>query len=539
MRSLSIVVLITACFFSCHAPNPDDGKAIFYYNEASGISSLDPAFARSQSTIWAVNQLFNGLVQLNDSLQIEPCIASSWEIRNQGLEYIFHLRRDVLFHDDPLFAGGHGRSVKAPDFVYSFNRILDAAVVSPGLWVFSHVAKDGKAFKAIDDSTLQINLNEAFPPFLSLLTMQYCSVVPNEVVKHYGKEFRTHPIGTGPFVFKFWEEGVRLNMIRNEHYFESENGHRLPYLDAVSIGFIPNRESAFMDFLQGRLDFISGIDGAYKDMLLTREGKLQAKFKAQAMTMQVSPFLNTEYLGFRMDNNPSNPLSIKEIRQAINCGFDRARMISYLRNNIGRPANSGFVPEGIPSFDASKVKGYDYDPARARLLLEKAGFPGGKGLPEIRLGTVASYLDYCQFIQSQLAEIGIKIKVEVNADAMNRELIAKGQQAFFRGSWIADYPDAENYLSLFYSPNFSPQGPNTTHFTNPTFDRWYEQALLETESTQRIILYQKMDSLLLAEAPIVPLYYDQSVRLHHSNITGLGSHPMNLLTLKRVKKTPS
>ena len=535
MRTLFGIFSVVMILVSCQSPDPDAGKAIFYYNEASGITSLDPAFARSQSNIWAVNQLFNGLVQLSDSLEVAPCIAKSWDISADGKQYVFHLRRDVYFHDDPLFPQGKGRLVNANDVVYSFNRILDPAIVSPGLWVFGHVAKVNP-FLAIDDSTLQINLQEAFPPFLGLLTMQYCSVVPQEVVTHYGKEFRMHPVGTGPFVFKHWEEGVRLNMVHNAHYFESENGQQLPYLDAVSIGFIPNRESAFMDFLQGRLDFISGIDGAYKDMLLTRDGKLQAKFENKDIVMAVSPFLNTEYLGFRMDNDPSNPLSIKEIRQAINCGFDRGRMIAYLRNNIGRPANSGFVPEGIASFDAQVVKGYQYDPAKSRQLLEKAGYPGGKGLPLIKLGTVASYLDYCQFIQSQLAEVGIKIKVEVNADAMNRELIAKGQQAFFRGSWIADYPDAENYLSLFYTANRAPQGPNTTHFSNATFDHWYEAALQTTDESRRVRLYQQMDSLVMEEAPIVPLYYDQSVRLHRRCISGLGSHPMNLLSLKRVKK---
>jgi peptide/nickel transport system substrate-binding protein len=225
------------------------------------------------------------------------------------------------------------------------------------------------------------------------------------------------------------------------------------------------------------------------------------------------------------------------VRQAINYGFDRVKMMRYLRNNIGIAGTAGFVPAGTPWFDQKLVDGYHYDPVKAINLLGKAGYPGGKGLLPITLTTNASYLDLCKFIQSQLGEIGITVKIDVTPPATLRELIAQSKVSFFRGSWIADYPDAENYLSLFYTPNFCPAGPNYTHFSSHAFDKLYQECMLESNDSVRGIKYMQMDRMLMDEAPVVVLYYDEVLRFSRKNITGLGSNPLNLLNLKHVKKT--
>ncbi len=519
------------------------GKKVFRYNEASGISSLDPAFAKGQADIWACNQLYNGLVQINDALEVLPAIAHNWEITENGTLYTFHLRDDVNFHNDPNFKNGKGRKVTAHDFEFSFNRILDPAVASPGNWVFNTVAFDSSTssygFKAVNDSTFSIQLVRPFPPFIGLLTSLYCSVVPFEVVTHYGKDFRQHPIGTGPFKFSLWEERTNLIFLKNEKYFEKQDGVQLPFVDAVSISFINDRQSAFLEFVKGNLDFLSGIDAGYKDELLTRTGSLREKYKGK-FVMETCPYLNTEYMGFLMKTDAvsttNNPLTDVRIRKAINYGFDRKRMITYLRNGIGTPGIYGMVPPGLPSFDSTLVKGYNYHPATTAALLKEAGYPGGKGLPEIVMSTTREYQDLCEFMQGQLAESGIKIKLEVNQGAAHREMVAKQKLDFFRASWIADYPDAENYLSLFYSPNFAPVGPNYTHFKSEAFDELYRQSVSITNDSIRYQLFQQMDQLIMNESPVVILYYDQVVRLYGNNISGLGKNGMNLLSIKRVKK---
>jgi oligopeptide transport system substrate-binding protein len=513
------------------------GKQVFRYNEASGIRTLDPAFAKGQADIWACNQIFNGLVQMNDKLETTPAIAYRWEISEDGKIYTFFLRKDVQFHDDPLFPNGKGRAVTASDFVFSFKRILDPKLASPGAWVFNQVDTQNGGFVALSDSVLQIQLKQPFPPFSGLLSTTFCSVVPHEIVNHYGNDFRTHPVGTGPFRFHLWVERTNLIFHKNEKYFEFENDKRLPYVDAVVISFINDRQSAFMEFVKGNLDFLSGIDASYKDELISRQGSLKPKYENK-FKMEKCAYLNTEYLGFIMDSTlgvmKNNPLNNILIRQAINYGFDRKKMITFLRNGIGTPGEFGIVPPGLPSFDSTNFRGYHYNPGKTAELLAQAGYPGGRGLPVITMSTTREYQDICEFMQGQLAESGIRIKLEVNQGAAHREMVAKQELSFFRASWIADYPDAENYLSLFYGDNLSPRGPNYTHFNSEKFNEGYRNASATTNDSLRFSIYKDLDQQLMNESPVVVLYYDQVVRLYQNNVHGLGNNAMNLLSIKKV-----
>ena len=536
-RYLPLILLLFA--FCSGPPEADQDMTVFRYNESKGIATLDPAFAKSQTLIWPVHQLFNGLVQMDSELNIQPCIAKRWNVSDDGKTYTFHLRNDVYFHDHHLFPNGEGRKVKASDFVYSLKRSYDAETASPGAWIFNYLDKK-KGPQAINDTTLKIHLKRPFPAFLGLLTMKYCSVVPREIVEHYGDEFGRNPVGTGPFHFKMWREGEKLIFRKNPHYFEKDDqGNRLPYLDAVSITFITDKQSEFLEFIKGELDFLSGLSPANKDELLTRAGKLNPRYEGE-IKLYTQPYLNTEYLGFLVDDSmervQNSPVSDKLVRQAINYGFDRKNMMKYLRNNIGTPANHGFIPKGLPAFSKDSVQGYTYNPDKARSLLEKAGYPQGEGLEPIKLTTTDDYRDLCEFIQHQLSEIGIEINIEISTGATFRDMVANSKLLFFRGSWIADYADAENYLALFYSKNFSPGGPNYTHYENPEYDSLYEKALNTMDPEKRQKYYHQMDRMIIEDAPIVPLYYDQVVRFTHTNIKNLGNNPMNLLELKHVKK---
>lgn len=535
-RSLFILlcVFVSLLWASCSKKETNDNRTVFRYNEVAGIASLDPAFAKDQAMIWADLQLYNGLVQTDNELNIQPAIAKSWEISSDGLEYRFYLRDDVFFHTHELFKGKK-RKVVASDFVYSLNRILDEKTASPGRNFFTCIEKteSGYSITAENDSVLIIRLKEPFSPFLGILSMPYASVVAKEVVEYYKQDYRKNPIGTGPFKFKMWKEGVKLVMLKNEDYFEKDSlGNSLPYLDAVAITFIIDKQSVFLEFVKGNIDFISGIDPNYKDEVLTRSGKLQPKYENK-IKLLTQTYLNTEYLGFRMDLN--SPLNDKRVRQAINHGFDREKMIKYLRNNIGVAGKWGILPQGLAGFD-STAKTYNYDPQLSRSLLAQAGYPNGEGMSEITLSTTASYLDLCKYIQQQLGLLGIKVKLDVNPPAALRENMAQGQSEWFRGSWIADYPEAENYLSLFYSPNRSPKGSNYTAFSSKEYDRLYEQARRENDLQKRILLYERMNQILMDEAPIVVLYYDQVLRFTQKNISGLEPNPMNHLVLKYVKK---
>ncbi len=533
-----LFIILSFTVVSCKKTDFNNDKMIFRYNESSGITTLDPAFASGQATIWPCNLLYNGLVDLDDSLHIVPAIAQSWEISNDGKVYTFHLRQDVYFHNTDYYQFDKPRKVTAQDFVYSLSRITSPEVASPGAWIFQNVARDehgNSKFIALNDSTFQIVLSQYFPPFLGILAMKYCSVVPHEVIEHFGQEFRRHPVGTGPFQMQMWEEGIKLVLRKNPHYYEvDEKGTRLPYLDAVAISFIVDKQSVFMEFIKGSIDFMSGIEACYKDALLTKNGMLQQKYEGK-IKMLTSPYLNTEYIGFMLrDDNNDNPLLKKEIRQALNYGFDRHKMMRYLRNNIGYAGTSGFIPCGMLSFDPKRVKGYDYNPQKALELLAKAGYPNGKGLPSISISVSASYLDLCQYIQHELGKIGISITIDVQQAAQQREMMRGYKLPAFRGSWICDYPDGENYLALFYSKNLQPNGSNYTHYVNKQYDKLFEKSQTIINDSIRNDYYTRLDSMLMEDAPVMILYYDKVVRFVQANIENINPNPINMLDLRRT-----
>ena len=685
---LIALILFLLLFSSCVKNNPsDENLKIFKYNESAGILTLDPIYAKDLPHIWACNQIFNGLVAFDDEMNVVPAIAKSWNISDDGMTYTFVLRDDVWFHEDECFVSktqrrkdaktqrdedsvtlrlcdSATRKVTAQDFVYSFNRVLDRKLNSSGSWIFANVKSQQPtanslsstalvqqpkyAFNAINDTVLEIELSQPFPAFLGILSMSYASVVPHEAVEYYGTEFGRHPVGTGPFKYQYWKEGVKLVFRKNPNYFEvikdtktqrrkdakiesdsatlrlydseslslcdsatirlpyyfevikdtktqrrkdtkiesdsatlrlydSESLSlcdsatiRLPYLDAISISFIVDKQVAFMEFIKGKFHFMSGIDARYKDELLTRDGQLRSEYEDEIYLIR-EPYLNTEYLAFFLgeEDTLGKDRSLA-LRQAVSYSIDREKMLRYLRNGIGTPGNQGIIPAGLPGYEDAKMQrrkdakiesdsttlrlcdsgslrlcdseslrlcdsatlniGYPYNPKKAEQLLKDNNLIGY----ELKLYTTQDYIDIAKFVQSALTEIGLNCRVEEMMPAALREKRANGNLPFFRSSWVADYPDAENYLSLFTTNNFTPQGPNYTHYSNVKFDELYQKSLTCNNLEERAKIYHEMDSLMMTEAPVVILFYDEVLRFVNKNVEGLGSNPTNMLNLKKV-----
>lgn len=520
-----IIILFGILLSSCEKES-DIENNIFKYNEYSNISSLDPAFSSTLRNIWPVNQIFNGLVQLDKNLEIKGDIASSWTISEDKRTYTFKIRQDVYFHNSELFGKNLTRKVKAKDFEYSFNRLIDNKIASPGYWVFNNV----KDFKAINDSIFQIELKKEFDPFLGILSMKYCSVVPHEIVTVLGDKFSKKPIGTGPFKFKKWDENVKLVLSKNKNYFEHDSlGQKLPYLDGIAISFIPDKKSEFMELLSGRLDMVSSPENSIIDQIFDYKGDLNPRFSSNFNLLK-SPYLNTEYIGFNIQNNIKKDTLL---RYAINSGIDRKKMMQYLRKNIGYPAESGIVPNGLNN--NFYLPRYNYDPDLSKKLISI--YKSNNDIDEINITIVSDsqYLDILEFIQSELEKIGVQVQIEITPPSILRQGKATGKFDAFRASWIADYPHVENYFSLFYSKNHTPKGPNYTFFSDRNFDELYELI-----GNKKSISYEKisndLENIIRRYSPIIPLYYDMSVRIVPKNISGLEANAINQLNLKRVVK---
>ena len=519
------IILFGILLSSCEKDS-DVENNIFKYNEYSNISSLDPAFSSTLRNIWPINQIFNGLVQLDKNLEIKGDIASSWTISEDKRIYTFKIRQDVYFHNSELFGKNLTRKVKAKDFEYSFNRLIDNKIASPGFWVFNNV----KDFKAINDSIFQIELKKEFDPFLGILSMKYCSVVPHEIVTVLGDKFSKNPIGTGPFKFKKWDENVKLVLSKNKNYFEHDSlGQKLPYLDGIAISFIPDKKSEFMELLSGKLDMVSSPENSIIDQIFDYKGDLNPRFSSNFNLLK-SPYLNTEYIGFNIQNNIKKDTLL---RYAINSGIDRKKMMQYLRKNIGYPAESGIVPNGLNN--SFYLPRYNYDPDLSKKLISI--YKSNNDIDEINITIVSDsqYLDILEFIQSELEKIGVQVQIEITPPSILRQGKATGKFDAFRASWIADYPHVENYFSLFYSKNHTPKGPNYTFFSDRNFDKLYELI-----GNKKSISYEKisnnLENIIRRYSPIIPLYYDMSVRIVPKNISGLEANAINQLNLKRVVK---
>ncbi|KAA5533616.1 ABC transporter substrate-binding protein [Taibaiella lutea] len=537
-KKITFLIILLSFFAACKT-HREEKKMIFRYNQIEGIETLDPAFAKSIAIMWGTHFIFNTLLEVDSGLQTVPSLAKSWECSADGLQYTFHLRNDVYFQDNDAFPNGKGRKMTAADVVYTFRRLINPDVAAAGAWVFNDRVSKDKPFQALDDTTVLITLKEPFRPLPQILTMQYCAVVPKEVVEKWGKDFRNHPCGTGPFQLKYWDEGTTMVLYKNPHYWEfDESRVRLPYLDAIQVSFNDTKALEFLLFKQKKTDFMYRIDGSMKDMVLTRHGTLQPGF-SNSMNLLKHSYLYDEYIGFVMDSAndlvKNNPVRLRKIRQAINYAIDRKKIVTYFRNGIGIPAEKGgFIPSVMIPDKYKVVEGYEYNPSKALQLLAEAGFPNGKNLPVITLTVPDADVDICNFVATQLNEVGIHTEIQIMLKGLMRQMMTKNQLPFFKAGWVADYPDAETFLACFYSGFPSP--PNYTQFKSKVFDDWYQQSLKINDDTFRLQLYAKMDSLVSSEAPVVPLFYDEILHFTQKNITGFQTNALNIIDLRRVKK---
>ena len=519
-------LIIFICFVSCTSNYSDElPNRVFKYNQADNISSLDPAFAKSQNNMWAVNQIFDGLIGLNDSMLLVPRIAKSWSVNDLGTTFTFIIDQSYYFHEDECFKNELSRPVSAADVVYSFERILSDKLNSPGSWIFTDVVAKEQPFVALNDTTFVLKLRKPFQPILGILTMQYCSIVAPEAIEKYGKEFRNHPIGTGPFKMKRWQENQALYLTRNDYYPNIQHN-----LEGVKISFIPDKKIAFFEFLNGNLDFFSGIESSFGGQILDEHGMLRTD-QSKNIRMYSNPFLNLEYIGVNMNLAKDGLLGDVKFRRALNWAIDRQELLAVLKNNVGKPAINGIIPKGLFGHNPL-LKGYSYNPIKAKELLDE--FDEDALRTTIKISTNADYLDVITYIAKSWENIGLSVKIELLESAVLRQQMREGRIELFRASWIADYPDEESYLCLFFGNNPAP--PNYTRFRNAEYDELYSKAVIETDKLKRDFIHKRMDSIIIEHAPLIPIYYDETAVFASKKIkSGISANALNLLDFRNIK----
>jgi peptide/nickel transport system substrate-binding protein len=448
--------------------------------------------------------------------------------------------------------------VTAHDVKYSLERIVDARTKSTGLWAFRTTIVGADAFHqatragqsgsvegitVVNDSVISIQLTKPFAPFLAVLTMPYGSIIPREAIEAYGAEYGRHPVGTGPFMFGTWNQDRELTLSRNPQYFKHDaSGRRLPYLEKVRISFLRDPKSEFLEFTKGAFDMISSVDESFTPSVFDPQGRLRPPYDRFRVLRTAA---NTvEYYGILMDTTlpagRTSPLATsKALRQALNHAIDRHRIVTYLLNGRGIPAYHGVLPPTMPGFNDS-IRGYRYDPERARRLLAEAGYPNGRGLPKLllQLGNSQRTASIAEAVQAQLKEVGIDVELRQVDFPQHLSMVRAGELALWRTSWIGDYPDPENFMALFISSTIAPKGPNTTRINRSDLDSLYDAALLPTlDDAARRNLYSQMERIVIDEAPWVFLYYHVVLRVFQPHVKGLTLDGSDRLILERVSKS--
>ena len=535
---------------------------IFRMNEEEYLRSLYPLNIGEVVGHRISNQIYEGLVTLNqETLQIEPAIAESWEANEDATQYTFKIRKGVMFHDDECFEGGKGREVTAKDVKYCLDRLCSYATDNKGydfvkeriVGAEAHHAatKNGEqpeggveGVKMLDDYTIQINLQKPFSSFLHILAMPFGFVFPKEAVDKYGLEMRNKTVGTGPFYLKRIAEDEAVLLLKNPNYWGKDaSGNQLPYLDGIRFSFIKDQMSALLEFKKGNVDMIYRLPLQLTDEIVSRDGKLQGEYTE--FQLQEKAAMSVQYYGFL---NTGDMFKDKRVRQAFCYAIDRQKIVDFTLKGAGVPGNYGIVPPSFSSFDATKVKGYEYNPDKARRLLGEAGYENGKDFPKVTLqinsgGTRNEQV--AEAIQKMIAEtLNINIDIVKMPFAQHLENTEAGKFNLWRAGWIADYPDPENFLNLLWGAHL-PEDPsegteylNTFRYRSETFDQYFEEALRTVDDEKRAELYAKANQAAINDAPLLPIYYDKDRRLLQSYVREFAQNAMEYRNLRATYFVP-
>ena len=530
-RWLAIVMFVV--LFGCSEGEGEVELDLFVYNAADGIQSLDPARAVDLETLWVVDQLYEGLLEFDTALNVVPALASEWSVSGGGTVYSFKLRSGVSFHDGSLLT--------ADDVVLSFQRLLDPAQALPGRWVLNGLLDEG-GVTAMGSDSVVLNLKAPNPVFASLLATPQASILKGGGV---GVNAQALDLGTGPFLLKGWLPETALVLHRNPAYWmRAADGRRLPLLDGVRIEFNREEGAEMLGFRQGRYDFVSAPRPEWMEVFFDGDGHWNSEWEGRFNRYSV-PFLKTDYIGILADSASCADIGmapiLPEVRRAMSMALDRQLLVDELRAG-GASVALGFVPHGMPGFSPSERPGHVslvHDPSAAKELLAEVGVGPEPPLTRFNagvLGTKPATAELAAALQHTWETFGIDVVIDVAPSGIDAERVAQSEVSLFRKSWLADYPDAENFLGLFDGSRWTPSGPNYTRYADVVSDSLLRKAATLPSGAERHEVLRIMERHVLDEMPVIPLWHDDVLHLVASEWTGWRATSNNRLDLRFVER---
>lgn len=557
-----------------------EGEQVLY-GQTARIKGLDPARAGDVASSAIVGRIYEGLLEyayLDRPYHLQPMLASAMpDISADGRTYTFHIRKGIFFQDDPCFPGGTGRELTAEDFVYSIKRIADLKNSSSGYWAFNgrivgldefRAASAGKAPTAYDAPVeglsaperyvFQINLKESYPQLLWVLAMHYAFAVPREAVEFYGAGFVNHPVGTGPYILEKWKHNYRIEFVRNPKWAETgrietypstgteaaraaglldDAGRPLPFIDRIVQYVVDDAATSWMMFLAGQFSFSSILRDNW-DAVIKPDSGLVEELKGQGVELLSSPTLNLYYIGFNLDDPVVG--KNKKLRQALSCAFNPELLVQYYNGRVA-PVY-GPLPDPLAGFKPQPTA-YSFNIEKARQLLAEAGYPDGIDPAtgrrlELMLelgGATPDVRQVVDLMAGMFDKVGVVLKASYNNWPAFLDKMDRRQAQMFELGWVADYPDAENFLQLFYSANASP-GPNHANYANSQFDRLYEQMRIMLPGAEKDRLCEQMADLIIEDCPWVFMYQPMDFAVIHDWLKNYSLHdfPYTMVKYRRI-----
>jgi peptide/nickel transport system substrate-binding protein len=554
-----ILAAVMFSVFACQDDNNNDENTIiakggvryggeFRFMSSEKVSNLFPLMTTDVYANRVASQIFEGLLKIDISTtEVVPSIAKSFKISDDSKVFTFELRDDVYFQDDACFPEGKGRKVTAEDFKYSLEFACSKDPLNNLSWLLKGKVKGAEAYfnGEADEVTgitvesptkLKVELAVPFSGFQKVLTHTGLSVFPKEAYEKYGEEIIVHPVGTGPFQLESLEDD-KIVLNRNNNYWDTDDfGNELPFLDKITMTYSKDKTDELLSFRAEEIDLVMDIPVEEVENVLGTLSEAQAGENVKHKVDSKSS-MSISYYGFAHE---SEIFSKKGVRKAFNMSVDREAIIETWLEGEGWPAQDGFVPK-MKGYPSASIDGHKYNPQKAKALLAEAGYPNGNGFPTIDLyvnGLEGSGIHkLAKAVAFSLKQnLDVNINVKLCSIGERDEAVRNGNAIFWRAGWVADYPDPENFLNLFYGGNMNTDDVtvNPFKYNNPEFDKLFEQANAETNDEKRMEMLAKCDQIIIDDAVVMPLVTDDFVTMVNLKVRKFTTNEMEQLDFSRI-----
>ncbi len=558
----SLLILFGIVFTSCDDTQPatedlvaKGGKQYggeFKFMSPEKIQTLFPTHTAFLYSSRLIAQIYEPLMVFDASkMKVVPGVAESFEMSSDAKVYTFKIREGIVFHDNECF-DGEGDELTPEDVKFTLEMACSGLESNEISYLLKDRIKGANSFFKksskslpssgvsgikVKGSSIEITLKNSSPGFERLLTNPGLGIISKKAYEHYGdKKIDKNPVGSGPFMLESMTDS-KITLERNPNYWRKDDfGNQLPFLSKVVMTYTKDKRSEFMAFRKKEIDLVLEIPVEEIEHIL---GSLQEAQEGKNVKHKVEgkPSLSMSYVAMACE---SEEFSDPRVRRAFNLAIDREAIIDTYLEGEGWAAMNGFVPK-MADYDHEAVKGHKYNPEQAKSLMTQAGHSNGANFPSldfyVNTTSGSGIHRMCKAISEQVkANLNVDLNIKLCSIEEREKAIANGEAKIWRSGWIADYPDPENFLGLFYSGNLEGGSSmvNSFKFSNEEFDRMFEAAASESDPAKRAELLVKCDQIVIDQAAVMPVLTGDHIVMINARVRDFAVSPMEVFNLTRV-----